>query len=899
MKEATDRSRCDDIRQLGWAVACHNDYRVNGEPQTFWLFTKDGRSVKGEGPTDAHALDEVRAQIHTPTGEAPTPTSSEDYWREQTALLREENKRLSAHVAQADRRGAKLSEALSRVRNMVTVAAGWTIRDGGYTHIAQGLNSAKWLLDAAIAYDAAREYEKVPAESQLAERAELERLRKDVAALGTRLVKDGQEMTCCGPAYVRRGPDGKRISTTITLSEYQRTNLLWLLCDVAGYDRPKPLVTGLSTGDWAGEIPNALRVYEDGRNTLEESEQRPNAGPEHIVAWDLHKEIEALGKMRAAAAAECSSTAREMEATIGRLNAERIQAEQGFTKRVVALQMALGVVDVEVTSLRARTKAADDLMTLTAFFFDELRKHPPGSHEYVTALECFEEAVANFKHYSSTRGDSFGIEGMDPDEVLDVAGRPDLWVSFAPEGHPDGVIGDIGKDPSGAHDKWEPYVQHVDYCRVMAERDCLQTELDEQCRRNGFLTGQMATQTQDAIKKIEALEGDKEAMAQSGDRIFKAVKELRVEVNKLRDRATAARAEQASLRDVLEQLERAAKSYLADGGIYAPAVDYEARAKEWLDEAFRSFKSALRPEDAPSLAIVLRTTAEAARTVGIDIGRREERDAHARAAEPIAEWPVGRLRELAERRASFDAHDVAHLAQAAWRVRVRSHARHNGAEPSNSVDVRGELVEVLKKVETAMRLPSIPLASLHDELRVELNAARLAEEAMREALEQLEHAVYNYLTEGGRHTTVGGTGLRGELIQASKKATTVRESPSITIMPMGPEGGVDPEPWGIWFEPIAGNPHDGCWLHDKAKDVPSRFRTRTDAAARIAQQHATVSTWTPMPRLIRHDVALISTLRDAIDWLRDIANFHSERPAGVVLREAADHIEERSVRRPS
>ncbi len=57
------RSVPNDIRAAGWFVAVHNDYRLNGELWTFWLFTKDGRAVKGEGRTDAEALDQVREQI--------------------------------------------------------------------------------------------------------------------------------------------------------------------------------------------------------------------------------------------------------------------------------------------------------------------------------------------------------------------------------------------------------------------------------------------------------------------------------------------------------------------------------------------------------------------------------------------------------------------------------------------------------------------------------------------------------------------------------------------------------------------------------------------------------------------------------------------------------------------
>ena len=53
----------DDIRELGWSVAVHNDYTIDLVPHTFWLFTKGDRCAKGEGPTDADALGEVRRQI--------------------------------------------------------------------------------------------------------------------------------------------------------------------------------------------------------------------------------------------------------------------------------------------------------------------------------------------------------------------------------------------------------------------------------------------------------------------------------------------------------------------------------------------------------------------------------------------------------------------------------------------------------------------------------------------------------------------------------------------------------------------------------------------------------------------------------------------------------------------
>ena len=63
--EAVDRhlAHPDDIRAKGWSVAAHNDYRFDGSAWTFWLFTKAGICVKGEGRTDASALMQVRRQI--------------------------------------------------------------------------------------------------------------------------------------------------------------------------------------------------------------------------------------------------------------------------------------------------------------------------------------------------------------------------------------------------------------------------------------------------------------------------------------------------------------------------------------------------------------------------------------------------------------------------------------------------------------------------------------------------------------------------------------------------------------------------------------------------------------------------------------------------------------------
>ncbi len=57
------RSLPNDIRQAGWSVAVHNDYRIGEKSYTFWLFTKDDRCVKGEGRSDAEALDAVRSKL--------------------------------------------------------------------------------------------------------------------------------------------------------------------------------------------------------------------------------------------------------------------------------------------------------------------------------------------------------------------------------------------------------------------------------------------------------------------------------------------------------------------------------------------------------------------------------------------------------------------------------------------------------------------------------------------------------------------------------------------------------------------------------------------------------------------------------------------------------------------
>ena len=69
VRSERDASLPDDLRAGGWTVAVHNDYRQDGKQMTFWLFTKGNRCVKGEGLTDAEALNQVRAAVGAGTEE--------------------------------------------------------------------------------------------------------------------------------------------------------------------------------------------------------------------------------------------------------------------------------------------------------------------------------------------------------------------------------------------------------------------------------------------------------------------------------------------------------------------------------------------------------------------------------------------------------------------------------------------------------------------------------------------------------------------------------------------------------------------------------------------------------------------------------------------------------------
>lgn len=51
------------MRRDGWMIAVHNDYRLNGVPHTFYLFTHPcGVWAKGEGTSDVEAICEASAQ---------------------------------------------------------------------------------------------------------------------------------------------------------------------------------------------------------------------------------------------------------------------------------------------------------------------------------------------------------------------------------------------------------------------------------------------------------------------------------------------------------------------------------------------------------------------------------------------------------------------------------------------------------------------------------------------------------------------------------------------------------------------------------------------------------------------------------------------------------------------
>lgn len=84
LAEDSMRAGCpDDLRAKGWTVAVHNDYEQGGERFTFWLMTKKGSNIalKGEGKTDAEALDQIREQIRAPDNVSRLRHWANGWWK--------------------------------------------------------------------------------------------------------------------------------------------------------------------------------------------------------------------------------------------------------------------------------------------------------------------------------------------------------------------------------------------------------------------------------------------------------------------------------------------------------------------------------------------------------------------------------------------------------------------------------------------------------------------------------------------------------------------------------------------------------------------------------------------------------------------------------------------------
>lgn len=73
-----EASSPDDLRALGWTVAVHNDYMLDSCRMTFWLLTNPltGTFVKGEGFTDAEALNQCRRELLVKSKLIPEPNRS-------------------------------------------------------------------------------------------------------------------------------------------------------------------------------------------------------------------------------------------------------------------------------------------------------------------------------------------------------------------------------------------------------------------------------------------------------------------------------------------------------------------------------------------------------------------------------------------------------------------------------------------------------------------------------------------------------------------------------------------------------------------------------------------------------------------------------------------------------
>ena len=68
------------LRDMGWSIAIHNDYKLNGLPYTFWLFTHpSGHWVKGEGATDEDALCDCLREAFVAMLRAPHASADGDH----------------------------------------------------------------------------------------------------------------------------------------------------------------------------------------------------------------------------------------------------------------------------------------------------------------------------------------------------------------------------------------------------------------------------------------------------------------------------------------------------------------------------------------------------------------------------------------------------------------------------------------------------------------------------------------------------------------------------------------------------------------------------------------------------------------------------------------------------
>ena len=57
------QARLDSLRDRGWVIGCHNDYRQGGVLHTYYLFTNGDFKVQGEAVGDMMAIDQVEANI--------------------------------------------------------------------------------------------------------------------------------------------------------------------------------------------------------------------------------------------------------------------------------------------------------------------------------------------------------------------------------------------------------------------------------------------------------------------------------------------------------------------------------------------------------------------------------------------------------------------------------------------------------------------------------------------------------------------------------------------------------------------------------------------------------------------------------------------------------------------